>query len=169
MEDATMAKELRKKLAKDAMEELSSALDDFVKYVKVPGQIRFPIEVSSVRTLEGQRPGAPAVGSWCSVRPCQDDKTYLGVYLGDLTVSVDHYYHTREKVLTIAPHANPALYVPDLKRVVWGCESWWGTIEGPEHLRQITDADIQDLWYVKALKDLAGKPAEGGAECPREG
>jgi hypothetical protein len=51
-------------------------------------------------------------------------------------------------------------YVPDLDRVVWGYESWWGVIKGPEELKEITDEDIQNVWYVKAMKQMSER--EGG-------
>lgn len=52
---------------------------------------------------------------------------------------------------------NPAFYVPSLKRVVFGCESWWGHIDGPDALKQITDEVIDGVWYVQALKSLSEK------------
>jgi hypothetical protein len=33
-------------------------------------------------------------------------------------------------------------------------------IETPDDLRRITDADIENVWYVRALRDLA----QGGAK-----
>ena len=45
--------------------------------------------------------------------------------------------------------------MPDLKRLVMGYESWWGIIESEEQLRQITNFDIENIWYVKALKALS--------------
>jgi hypothetical protein len=45
--------------------------------------------------------------------------------------------------------------VPDLARVVMGWESWWGEIRTPDDLRQITNADVENVWYVKALKTLS--------------
>jgi hypothetical protein len=40
-----------------------------------------------------------------------------------------------------------------------GYESWWGQINSPEELKAITDVDIQNVWYVKALKEMAEKKA----------
>lgn len=51
-------------------------------------------------------------------------------------------------------YTNPAIFVPDLNRVVWGMESWWGPIESKEKLHQITDEDISNVWYVKAAKEF---------------
>lgn len=52
------------------------------------------------------------------------------------------------------------IFVPDLMKVVLGVESWWDTIDKPEDLKQITDVDIQNVWYVKALKEMAQKQKE---------
>jgi len=56
---------------------------------------------------------------------------------------------------------NPAMWVPDLNRVVMGWESWWGEIKSEEDLRQISDADIENVWYVKAIKALTEKKESG--------
>lgn len=137
---------------------MSADMEDFMKdfreNVQMPGEIVFPIEVSSIEVTNSHGRNLERIGKWVSVRPCDGDKTYLGVYLGDLNLSPQLSWHSRTKVLSVHPHKNPAIYVPDLKRVVWGMESWWGVIDKPEDLKKITDADIQNVWYVKALIEL---------------
>ena len=49
---------------------------------------------------------------------------------------------------------NPAIYVFDLQRIIFGAESWWSIIENQEELKDITDDDINNQWYVKALKAM---------------
>ena len=49
---------------------------------------------------------------------------------------------------------NPVIFIPDLMRVVLGIESWWVVIKKPKDLKKITDADIQNVWYAKALKSM---------------
>lgn len=139
--------------------EIGSFLDSLAEFMannKVEGEIVFPIEVSAIEK-KGRVPRAEQIGSWCSIRPVSDTKTYLGVYLGDLQCDSNYSWSVKTHVLTVMPHSNPAIYVPDLKRVVWGYESWWGIIDSEEKLRQITDADIQNVWYVRALKEMAEK------------
>lgn len=101
------------------------------------------------------------VGAWVAVRPCgekYEGKTYLGVLLGDVALSVSTRYDPETKALGFEPSFhNPAMYVPDLKEVIYGCGSWWGVIESPEGLKKISDADIDNVWYVRALKELAEK------------
>jgi hypothetical protein len=47
---------------------------------------------------------------------------------------------------------NPAMFVPELNRIVFGCESWWKVLNNKEDFSDITDADIENVWYVKALR-----------------
>jgi hypothetical protein len=114
--------------------------------------------------------GETKCGDWVSVRPCDDEhknKTFLGVYLGDLPIDLTVLANKRTHKIQIGPHGNPAMYVPDLKKIIFGCGSWWGKIESPEDLKQITDADISNIWYVKCLKEMSecqdqnsGKPKQ---------
>ena len=90
------------------------------------------------------------------VRPCGDkykDKTYVGFYIGDIALGSSVLIED-EKIVCNFSQYNPAIYVPDLNRVIYGCESWWQKIDSPEDLKEITDDDIQNVWYVKLLKDM---------------
>jgi hypothetical protein len=117
--------------------------------------MKFP-EIDKIFNALSFGPGE--VGDWVSVRLANDaDKnTYLGIYLGDwagsFAASINH--STGELVIT-AGLGNPAIYVPDLKKIVRGYECWWGLIKGPDDLQQITDQTIQNVWYVRALKELS--------------
>lgn len=132
---------------------------------------KFPVEVSAIEILtERQRRGPDKVGGLVRVRPCAKDcgdKTYLGIYLGDLPLEVDAFYRDKSHKLTIGLHRNPAMFVPELKRVVWGCGSWWGFIEKPEDAeRMITDESIASIPYVKVLKAMIeAEKATPGEPC----
>jgi hypothetical protein len=136
------------------LEGLEEFMKDFQENVRVLGDIQFPIEVSEIAMTTSHGRHLEQVGKWVSIRPCDTNKTYLGVYLGDLNAGPQVSWHAKTKILSVHPYKNPAIYVPDLKRVVWGMESWWGVIDKPEDLKKITDADIQNVWYVKALIEL---------------
>lgn len=41
-----------------------------------------------------------------------------------------------------------------------GYESWWGFIKTVEDFQEITDEDISNVWYVKALKELSEQEQE---------
>lgn len=93
--------------------------------------------------------------NFVAVRIAGEKETHLGLYIGDLALGASIMFHKSSGVLTLGMgFHNPAIYVPKLQRIVFGCESWWGAIKSEADLKQITDADIDNLWYVKALKSL---------------
>ena len=95
---------------------------------------------------------------WASIRPCgkeYEGKTFLGWYLGDMALAPHVSFIAATGALTVSlGYYNPAIFVPDLGRIIFGCESWWGEIKSAADLRTITDADIQNVWYMRALDDL---------------
>jgi hypothetical protein len=124
--------------------------------------IEFPITVKSIKWDADAGPISPGrlfgakAGAWVAVRPVDDEKTYLGVMLGDYRpTSLSFNQETGEIRVTKRVFGNPAMWVPDLARVVMGWESWWGEIRTPDDLRQITSADVENVWYVKVLKMLS--------------
>lgn len=129
--------------------------------------IEFPITVNGVEKIEWRAPWESGwrgddVGKFAMVRPCNkelnpENKTFLGLYLGDFRVmggGISYNQETRQ-IHYVQPHGNPAIFVFDLRRVIFGYESWWGIIETEAQLQQITDADIENVWYVKALMALS--------------
>jgi hypothetical protein len=120
--------------------------------------IQYPITVSDVHvdtfTMTDMK---KARGKFVKIRPCAKeygDKTYLGLYLGELPAypSVSHNHKTQE--LTISTCNNPAIWVFDLNKIIFGYESFWGVIKDESELQDITDEQINSLWYIKALKQL---------------
>lgn len=135
------------------------------------GEIKFPVTINGIQQYQAKynRPNFTGneVGELVQIRPCADEylnKTYLGIYLGDFPLNVCAFLEKDTGILKLLPHSNPAIFVPDLKKIIFGCESWWGTIDSPEQLRQITDEDIQNVWYVKALKELGKMRGEEKSE-----
>lgn len=106
----------------------------------------------------GQKPG-----TMVAVRPCADKyegKTLLGMYLCDAPTGVIGRQEGETVMLEMIDYTNPAIYIPETDEIVWGYGSWWGEIESPEKLREITDEDIQNIWYVRALKQLEAQATE---------
>ncbi len=97
-------------------------------------------------------------GDFVAIRPCDpkyEDKTFLGVLLGEIAQNVGFGYNTEAQRMSFGfTGHNPAIFVPDLGAVIYGNASWWGQIKSEDDLKQITDADIENVWYVKALKAL---------------
>ena len=149
-----------------ALAGLSTYLEDFEKNVLTGESLHgATIEISTVERgpcLKTRQ--NPMFGTLVAVRLAKSDKTFLGVYLGDLTIDVHAMYHKVKKTLTLQPVTNPAIFVPEIDRLVWGCESWWKPLKSAEDLKEITDADIESVWYVRALKELASKDKADNSE-----
>jgi hypothetical protein len=91
-----------------------------------------------------------------SVKPCKEDKTFIGIYLGDVPRSTS-LSKEGEQIQVEFSSYNPAMYVPELKRVVYGYESWWHEIESIDEFKKITKEDIENTWYAKLLRVMEGK------------
>ena len=119
--------------------------------------IEYPIQVNSIETekLEGIR--MYASGCLVQIKPCAEEykgKTYLGLYLGDLPWMSNVSYNEDEKILNVGAIHNPAIYVFSLKKIIFGAESWWCKIDSPEGMKDISEEDINNTWYVKLLKAM---------------
>jgi hypothetical protein len=130
--------------------------------------IEYPIEVTKI-IYDNDRHGLrdSQVGKFAKIAPCGEEhkgKTYLGLYLGDLPINshVTHSHVTGE--LNVSFMTNPAIFVFDLNKIVYGMESWWGIIETENDLKEITEDTINNQWYVKALKSMEA-PAEKEGEA----
>lgn len=96
-------------------------------------------------------------GTLVKVRPCGNEyekKTYLGILLGDIALNISHSIDEKGIVTFERGRYNPAIFIPETRTIVYGCESWWGEIESEDELKQITDDDIENVWYVKMLKKM---------------
>lgn len=117
--------------------------------------IEYPIEVNDIQTNTNKSMlYHDEIGKYCKVRYCKDNKTYLGLFLGELPMDISISYTIDTKTINAAFRSNPAIFVFELNKIVFGCESWWGIIKNEEDLKEITDQDIDNIWYVKALKQL---------------
>ena len=65
---------------------------------------------------------------------------------------ISHNSNTNE--LNVSYDLNPAIFVFDLNEIIFGCQSWWGIIKNEQELKDISDIDIDNIWYVKVLKSL---------------
>jgi len=149
-------------------EGLDGMAEDLIEIGRLPpSKLKYPIEITDVRGsgllewLEENRLNWRKPGTFVSVRPCGDEyegKTYFGILIGDLPISVGISYDDETGQLHVcAGHGNPAIFVPALGKLIFGCGSFWGPIKDPEQVRKITDDEIQNLWYMKAIKaQLAG-------------
>lgn len=120
--------------------------------------IEYPIEVTNIENKPIDTSGLGAkCGDLCRIRPCGEeygDKTYIGIYIGDLPIGITSSYNSKTGVLTNGTMTNPAIFVPELKKIIYGCESWWGKITKLEDADDISDKDINGQWYMQMLKAL---------------
>lgn len=121
--------------------------------------IEYPLEVSKINKNNNKgsyRDGQ--IGKFVMIRPCGEEyegKTFLGLYLGELPIDSNISHNPDTKELNISFLNNPAIFVFDLNKIIYGMESWWGVISNELDFKQITDIDIENVWYVKALKQLS--------------
>lgn len=126
------------------------------------GKIKFPIEVSGIKWEDSKTVEDGwfcKIGDIVCVRPCAEEfenKTYLGVFIGEIaqSIMVRHNLKTKELEVGHTMH-NPGIFVPDINKIIYGYQSWWGNLESIEQLKEITDEDINNIWYVKALKQIS--------------
>lgn len=137
-------------ITKSGCEECPYFKSKYIEYPITINEIEVDHDISSMRAKD--------IGKTAIVRPCAEEyknKTYVGVFLGDLPhdplISLDE----ERSVLKIRPMMNPAILVPELNKIIFGYESWWKIVENEEDLKQeITDEMIQNQWYVRAMKAM---------------
>lgn len=123
--------------------------------------IEYPITVSNIENKPIEQYGISAeIGQLVAIRPCDKEyqnKTYIGFYLGEMPIQIITSFNPDTQTLTNTTLSNPAIFVPELKKTIYGCESWWKVIESEKDFKEITDTDINNTWYVSLLKDLSLK------------
>lgn len=122
--------------------------------------IEYPIAVSDIKIDSFTEQGlySKRVGEIVKIKPCGKEyngKTFIGILLGEFPISPFLSHNTETNVLTISPFFIPAIFVPELKKIVYGNESWWSTLSKNDDVSNldISDKDIQNTWYMKLLKD----------------
>lgn len=92
-----------------------------------------------------------------SVRPCDpfyQDKTFIGFMLGDLATGIGVSASGEGEYEVYPTGHNPAIYIPEIGKIVYGRASFWGRITNENDLVAITDEAIRNTWYVKAAIGL---------------
>lgn len=123
-------------------------------------KLSFHLKLDDVKSVCYAEPGKyvwqTGEAQLVEIKPCGDEKTYVGVYLGDFALGAS-YTIEGEELIVKPTFNNPAIFVPDLKKVVFGCESWWRSIENIEDAKEINQEDIDNCWYMQLLKTLNSK------------
>lgn len=125
------------------------------------GRIQMRLEITEVKELEHPENKAIEigfrnnVGALVKIRPCANEyknKTFVGFYIGDVALGTSISLTDKNKIQLNFSGYNPAIFVPELSKIIYGCESWWGEIKSIDEIKDITDEDIDNVWYVKLMK-----------------
>lgn len=114
------------------------------------------LKMATIKEVEHpkEKPIRDGRGGLVKIRPCgkeYGDKTYLGFLIGDVALGSSIKIED-EKIVCERSGYNPGIYVPELDKVIYGCESWWSKIKSEEELKEITNENIENTWYVKLLQ-----------------
>lgn len=123
--------------------------------------IEYPLTITAIedKTVKPYN-SSYEVGSFCKIKPCNEEyegKTYLGVYLGELPIGIYTTWDKKTGVLSNSMRYNPAIFVPELNKIIYGCESWWGIIDKLKDFKEISKEEIDNVWYVQMFKELSGE------------
>lgn len=124
--------------------------------------IEYPITVENIDVVSFQYNAGlrnQDVGKPVRIRPCDEEyegKTFLGIFLGELPL-YNSVCLNKSNVLTVRPVGNPAIFVPELNKIIFGAESWWQIVKNPAEVGEISDETIQNQWYVQMLRDMSRK------------
>lgn len=122
--------------------------------------IEYPLTIQGIENRKIESRGTYEIGSLCEISPCgkeYEGKNFIGIYLGDLPIGIVTSYDKKSGILNNYAMTNPAIFVPELKKIIYGMQSWWRIIEKPEDFRGISKEDIENTWYVKMLKNIGDK------------
>lgn len=135
----------------------------FKKILELFRELNWQIALNNYQQLIFDKDTPPIKTGGCGkavrVRPCGEkygDKTYLGILLGDMPLQLSASIDEDSGDLTIKRSMyNPAILIPELGEIVYGCGSWWGEIDSEEELKDmITDDTIKNCWYVRLLNAM---------------
>ena len=83
------------------------------------------------------------------IRPADSEKTYRGIYIGEIAQSC--YADVSDEAITLRQRDYvPTIFVPDLNKTLLGTESCWSFVDEPK-VQPITDQEIENRWYVRRL------------------
>lgn len=82
---------------------------------------------------------------------CETCEKYKSRYI-EYPITIDSI--DVEPINTYSWRGNPAMLVPQLNKIIYGCGSWWHRIKSEKELREITDGDINNTWYVKMAHQM---------------
>lgn len=125
--------------------------------------LQFPIEVNEIINSpvvpDKLYPAEP--GTLCRVRLCgslDGTKPLIGIYAGELPDEIYSSYDCKTKSVVNQLSKSTAIFVPELKRLVYGCECFWSVIKSRQELKDLVSSDTDFAFYSKFLKPERKKP-----------
>ena len=110
------------------------------------------VEQPEIGDVSGTR-----IGSIVVVRPCDpafEDKTYLGILVGEMPLHIALQYDADAKeLIAYSAWSNPMIVIPSESAIVYGYESWWKAVGSEDDLKDITDDEILSQPYMVALME----------------
>lgn len=117
-------------------------------------QIRYPLTITGIDVKgfgeDGPSLTRPNTLVLVSFIEGEDKRLCMGILVGDLPL-VPLVSHSEDSGrLTVNAMRNPAIFVPAVGRIVWGCESWWheATLE---EIAATVGADAFQMGIAKAF------------------
>lgn len=119
--------------------------------------IEYPLTIKGIENKKMDTTGiSHDIGCFVEIKPCNEkyeNKTFLGIYLGNLPIQIISRFNNKTEILENSCLTNPAIFVPELKEIIYGCESYWREIENIQDFKDITEEDINNTWYIQLLKN----------------
>ncbi|WP_373261955.1 hypothetical protein [Hungatella hathewayi] len=118
--------------------------------------IEYPIKVCSIELAEGLDLYKKSVGKIVRIKRCleeTEEKEYLGILLGEMFSCNAVSYKRKTGLLVVNPVLNPAIYVPELKKIVYGYESWWSFVQSQDEIKSISKDDVLRQFFIRILEE----------------
>jgi hypothetical protein len=133
------------------------------KLLKLFDSLNWQLALNTYKTFDIDNEQKPINTNQCGtpvkIRPCADKyegKTYFGILLGDMPLNISATIDMSGNMSISRVSYNPAIFIPEVNDIVYGCESWWGEIESEDDLKEvITEDTIDNVWYMKLLRRMS--------------
>ena len=131
--------------------------------------IKYPLTIQGIDNGEIDTSGLECeCGTLCEISPCSkkyEGKSYIGIYLGDFPIDIITSYHSKTGILENRTMNNPAIFVPKLKKIIYGCQSWWREIESIEDFKGISKEDIENTLKLLHMEQSSTCCNDGWIAC----
>ena len=123
-----------------------------------PIYIQFPITVNEITndlafdTFNREK----HVGEWCVVvlnAEGYDEEMHVGIYLGELPLTVHALYDKKNSTITNRFHNSPAILLPVFHKVFYGYNMRWKFINEEDDFKNLSQKDTKDYQdYIEIAK-----------------